>query len=312
MKTLCIGESVWKITTLIDGYPQENNKYNLNEKISSGSGLAGNAAYLLGKWGVDTVIATSIGSDDFGTNIKKEFQDVNVNVNYIETSYDKETALEFTILNKQNASRTTFSVATEHPTLKKMDYDFTPDVILTDGLDYGASQNAISKFPNAISIIDAREATREVLELSKYTKYLIASQKFAETVTGLKFDFNVSQTIVNVYLKLQDKYPNSVILITLDQHGCLYNSGNQIKIMPGLKTNVVDKSGAGDIFRGAFIYGLINNFDIEKTVTIANIASGLSVSKLGVRSSMPTLSETLDYYAKKIGGQNSALQQPSM
>ena len=78
--------------------------------------------------------------------------------------------------------------------------------------------------------------------------------------------------------------------------------------MPGLNVQAVDTTGAGDIFHGAFTYGIANNFDMEKVVTLANIAAGLSVMKIGSRLSIPNLSEVLDYYTKKTGmvnGQNN-------
>lgn len=305
MKILCIGHSSWDITVPVDGYPSENTKYRFGEKISAGGGPAANAAYLLGKWGMDTVIASNVGSDDFGTNIKKEFQSINVNTDYIETSYDKDTSLSFILINKQNGSRTVFNVAEEHPALKKLGYDFEPNIIMTDGHDYGATQNAISKFPKAISIIDAGRVTPELLELCKYIKYIVCSKGFAETVTNLKFDYSNPNSLVTIYNKLQDKYPNACIVITLEERGCLYQVGNEIKIMPGLKVDAKDTTGAGDIFHGAFTYGIANNFDMEKIITISNIAAGLSVTKMGSRLSIPTLSEVLDYYAKKTGALNN-------
>ncbi len=299
MKILCIGHSSWDMTVPVDDYPIENTKYRFSEKYSAGGGPASNAAYLLGKWGIETVIATTIGSDDFGTKIKKEFQDIKVNTEYIETNYEKETSFSFILINKKNGSRTVFNVATEHPALKKLNYDFTPDIIFTDGHDYGATQNAISKYQNAISVIDAGRITPELLELCKYIKYIVCSKGFAETVTGMKFDFNNPQSLVNIYTKLQNKYPNSNLTITLEEHGCLYTSGNEIKIMPGLKLTPVDTTGAGDIFHGAFTYGLANGFDMDKIVTFANIAASLSVTKMGSRLSIPSLSEVMDYYNAK-------------
>ena len=59
MKILCIGHSSWDITVPVDEYPIENTKYRYNEKYSAGGGPASNAAYLLGKWGVETVIASN-------------------------------------------------------------------------------------------------------------------------------------------------------------------------------------------------------------------------------------------------------------
>ena len=79
--------------------------------------------------------------------------------------------------------------------------------------------------------------------------------------------------------------------------------------MPGLKVNAIDTTGAGDIFHGAFTYGIANGFDMEKTIMLANIAGGLSVQKMGSRLSVPSLSEVLDYYAKKMGGSVSSQPQ---
>ena len=104
----------------------------------------------------------------------------------------------------------------------------------------------------------------------------------------MKFDYNNPSTLVAIYDKLQNKYPNGSIVITLEEKGCLYQVGNEIKIMPGLKVQPVDTTGAGDIFHGAFTYGIANNFDMEKTI--------------------PNLSEVLDYYAKKTGQINDNQQ----
>ena len=311
MKVLCIGHTSWDMTVPVDEYPVENAKYRFNEKYSSGGGPASNAAYLLGKWGVDTIIATNVGSDDFGTRIKKEFQDVHVNTDYIETSYEKDTSFSYIMVNKKNGSRTVFNVATEYPALKKYNYEFTPDIIFTDGHDYGATQNAITKFPEAITIIDAGRVTQELLELCKYIKYIVCSKGFAENLTGLKFNYEQPQSLVNIYNKLQNRYPNATIVVTLEEHGALYQAGNQIKIMPGLKCTAVDTTGAGDIFHGAFTYGIASGFDMEKTVMLANIAGGLSVQKMGSRLSIPSLSEVLDYYAKKVNGGNITSQNPN-
>lgn len=305
MKVLCIGHTSYDISCPVDEYPVENTKYRLTEKVSAGGGPASNAAYLLGKWGIDTAIATVVGSDDFGEKIKKEFQSVGVNIEHIETSYDKETSLSFILINKTNGTRTVFNVAGEVTPLKKFQYDFTPDIIYTDGHDYGAAQNAISKFPNAIRIIDAGRVTQELIELCKYMNYIVCSKGFAETVTGMKFDFNSPNSLVNVYTKLQGKYPNANLVITLEEHGALYKVENQIKIMPGLKVEAKDTTGAGDIFHGAFTYGIANGFDMEKTITLANIAGGLSVKTVGSRLSVPPLSDVLDYYAKKLNGQQA-------
>ncbi len=300
MKVLCIGHSSYDISLEVDEYPQENTKHRFTGSTRCGGGPAGNAAYLLGKWGIDTTLATVVGSDDFGDKLKKEYSEVNIGSNYIETSFDQPTSLSLIMVNKQTGARTVFNVQGEFTPLKKFNYDFVPDIVFTDGHDYGATTNAIAKFPQALKIIDAGRITNELLELCKYMNYIVCSKGFAETVSGIKINFDDPNTLVNVYSNLLKKYPQANIVVTLENKGALYMDNRQIKIMPGLNVTAKDTTGAGDIFHGAFVYGLANNFSLEKSVTLANIAGGLSVATIGSRYSIPELSQVLDEYAKKV------------
>jgi len=66
--------------------------------------------------------------------------------------------------------------------------------------------------------------------------------------------------------------------------------------MPSVKVKTIDSTGAGDIFHGAFVYGLANNFEYEKTLKFAVLASALSVTRVGSYKSIPTLEEMNDVY----------------
>ena len=299
MKVLVIGHSSYDISCPVDGYPVENTKYRLDENVMCGGGPAGNAAFLLGKWGIDTYYAGVVGSDDFGSKIKNELQTAGVNVDYLETNYEKPTSISFIMINKQNGSRTLFNIAGQRPTLKKHDFTMEPDVILIDGHEYAASMAALNRYPNAISIIDAGRITPELKELCKYCKYLVTSKGFAETMTKIKIDFANPNSLVQVYSGLKNLYPKSEIIVTLEDKGALYAINNEIKIMPGLKVTPADTTGAGDIFHGAFTYAIAKGFDLEKCVRYANIAAGLSTTKVGARLSIPSLVEVSNYYNEK-------------
>ena len=309
MKALVIGHSSYDIACPVNEYPIENTKYRLDEVITCGGGPAGNAAYLLGKWGVDTYYAGVVGSDDFGNKIKKEFENIGVHTDYLEINYEKPTSVSFIMINKQNGSRTLFNIAAERPNMKKYDFTIDPDVILVDGHDYNASLAALNKYPNAISVIDAGRITPELLELCKYTKYIVTSKGFAETIAKMKFDFSNPNSLVQIYTIVKNRYPKSEIIITLEEKGCLYSVNNEIKIMPGLKVQAADTTGAGDIFHGAFTYAISRGYDIEKCVRLSNITAGLSVQKIGARLSIPTLTEVTSYYNEKFPQANQNIQE---
>ncbi len=300
MTILSIGRTSYDITCPVEEYPIEGTKYHLSEKIESGGGTASNVAYLLGRWGETSYFAGVTGSDDYGSKIKKELEQAMVKTELMEVSYEVGTPLSIILVNKKNGTRTKFDVVgPTQPGLKKYEYSVVPEVIFSDGKEYAATINALNRFPNAISIVDAGRVDRDLLELCKFVKYIVCSKGFAETVSGLKIDYKNSVSLVNVYKKLKSRYPNNEIIITLEAMGALYTLNGEIKIMPGIKTKVVDPSGAGDIFHGAFVYCIANGFDIEKTITYSNIAAGLSVGKIGGRPSIPSIKEVISYYNSK-------------
>lgn len=71
MKVLCIGHATYDVVIPVDDYPEENTKNRINNSICCGGGPASNAAYLLGKWGIDTYFAGLVGNDYEARVIKK-------------------------------------------------------------------------------------------------------------------------------------------------------------------------------------------------------------------------------------------------
>ena len=299
MKVLCVGQSTFDVTTKVDKFPEEGSVTNFNEVYECGGGSAANAAFILGKYKVDSYLGSMVGDDTFGNTIRKELEKVGVHTEYMEIAYEKRTALSYILLNEKEKKRTILNVNKEKLVMKKTEFPMDPDLVLVDSFDYGASLSAFNKYANKITIIDAKIANSETIELCKYAKYIIASKDFASYVSGIKIDFNNPNSLVNCYSALLNKFPNRNIIVTLADKGAMYLMDNQIKVMPGLKVNEVDATGAKDIFCGSFAYALLKGYDIEKTVTFANIASGLSVVKIGGRTSIPEYDEIMKYFLQK-------------
>jgi sugar/nucleoside kinase (ribokinase family) len=297
MKILCIGNVSYDTTILMDSYPVENIKYRVKEEIKCGGGPASNAAYLLGKWGMETYFAGIVGKDTYGKNILDEFKSVNVNTKYVEIDPNDNTTSSFIIVNNKTGSRTTFAYRKEDMVLKKK-IDMKPDIILVDGQEFEVSKEVIKANPNAISVIDAGRATDNVIALAKMVNYVVCSKNFAEDYTKVRINLSDPNSIKEVYEKLERDFKN--VVITLEEKGCLYKKDNIVKLMPTLKVIPKDSTGAGDLFHGAFVYSLANNFDIEKTVKISNITGSLAVTKVGTRYKVPDLKEVLRIYNENV------------
>lgn len=293
MKILCIGHAAYDITTPVETYPIENTKIRVHDRVECGGGPASNAAYLLGKWGLDVAFAGIVGDDEYGHRIKKEFNDIGVNTDCLELNPNDRTTSSFIIANKESGTRTILTYRPSEMQMKDINLNFTPNIILLDGQEYELSRKFIQMYPAAISIIDAGRPTEAIIELSKMVNYVVCSKEFAETVTSITIDYDNPTTLTSLYKKMEEIFKNKIV-VTLEAKGALYKSDNCIKIMPSLKVIPVDSTGAGDIFHGAFVYGIAKNIDSEKIIKMSNIAGAISVTKIGGRYSVPTKAEMKD------------------
>lgn len=289
MKILCIGHAAYDITFPLDSFPVENTKNRVNGKVECGGGPSNNAAYLLGKWGMDVTFLGIVGKDLYGDKIIEELKQIGIETKYMEQSEEHQTTSSIIIANTSKGSRTILTYRPKTMKMKPVELNFEPDIILIDGQEVELSKEMIKKYPNAISIIDAGRSTDEIIELCGIVNYVACSKEFAENVTNKKMDYEKPNTLIEIYQELENKFKNNIV-ITLESKGSLYKDG-QIKMMPSIKVTAKDSTGAGDIFHGAFTYGIAKKWPIEKIVKVANVAGGISVTRIGSKSSMPTKEE---------------------
>lgn len=92
------------------------------------------------------------------------------------------------------------------------------------------------------------------------------------------------------YPKALKRYPNKLI-VTKGAHGTEYFNGTELITVEARKVDVIDTTGAGDSFNGAFCVGLTRNMNIYDAIDFANKVASLSIRKLGAQTSMPYLDE---------------------
>ncbi len=292
IEILCIGHSAYDITIPLSEYPVENMKYSVSSIVECGGGPAGNAAYLLSKWGIKTGYIGLLGNDIYGKKIIKEFEDIGSDISLacIENNYL--TPLSTIIVNISNGSRTIINRKEPHENIIVNDHELrkiNPKVILADGHELKASLEAIRVFPHAKTIIDAGSLKKDTIELAAIVDYLICSERFA--LDYCKMDsLETKNDFEKCICKLKELNKNNIV-VTLGERGLIYEENNTVTSLPAFNVKAVDTTGAGDIFHGAFAYGVLKEFDLLYNLRFSSMTSALSVTKFGGRTSIPKLEE---------------------
>ena len=151
-----------------------------------------------------------------------------------------------------------------------------------------------AKENNCTTILNPAPARKIEEQYFKLIDYFTPNETEAEFYLNKKIKSeNDIKEAANQFLKKGVKN----IIITLGEKGVYYSNGKEDYFVEAckLKNNVVDTTGAGDAFNGAFAVGLANSLENKDALVFANKVAGISTTKLGAAASMPLLQDVENY-----------------
>ena len=78
-----------------------------------------------------------------------------------------------------------------------------------------------------------------------------------------------------------------IVAVKLGAKGCYVTDGRERHLIEALKVNVMDTTGAGDAFCAGFLYGLINEKDLEECSRLGNFVASRCIMQMGARAGLP-------------------------
>ena len=146
----------------------------------------------------------------------------------------------------------------------------------------------LAKKKNMIVVVNPAPAKRIPKEILKEIDYLILNQSEAELLTG-----EYPEKIENCRIASNKLHECGVknIVITLGEKGAFYSTENLSDLLPSIRVNVVDTTGAGDTFLGMFVYKLLEEETIEKIIQYSVVAGALACERENAHDYVPTLEE---------------------
>lgn len=122
-----------------------------------------------------------------------------------------------------------------------------------------------------------------VPELLRHVDYPVYSQECARRFGGCEE--------VEADLRKLAELGGRAPMVTLGGEGCVWLEGGQVHRLPAFQVEVVDTTGCGDVFHGAFTFGLARGWDVARNARFASAVAALKCRALGGRTGIPTYPE---------------------
>jgi sulfofructose kinase len=279
--------------SLVSRYPESNSKTEILRFERSGGGQVATALVALSRWGIKTKYIGKVGSDELGQISLESLQQEGVDVSSVTTEPNTPTQLGNIIVEATSGDRTILwrrdkRLMFREGELRKEDV-CSGKLIHLDGHDIrSAIQCAKWAKEEAIpTVVDIDKVESLTPELMRDISFVVTSSRFPSLFTGIS---DREKALVEL-----QRHTRGFLCTTLGPEGAMALKDGQVFYAKGFKVDVVDTTGAGDVFHAGFIYGLLRNWEVTEILRFANAVAALKCRSLGGRRGIPSLGEVLKF-----------------
>ncbi|MFQ5708273.1 MAG: carbohydrate kinase family protein [bacterium] len=277
---------------LVAEYPEASQKVQMQAFSRQGGGLTGTALGAAAKLGANVAYLGKLGYDEHSRFLLDEFRKDGVDVQHTIRQHGTQPPLSFIHVQKCSGDRriTWFWKPFE---LKAVELNRSlvdnSRILFLDHFFIQAGIQAAQWIHTSggCVVVDVERAEADFEDILRTADFIIASHKFALEQTG-ENDPEMGAKL------LRQKY-GGVVVVTAGERGAFCSSSSSSMYQPAFQVPVVDTTGAGDVFHGAFMAGLSRGWPLDKVLEFASAVAALKCRGLGGRAMIPNLPEALAF-----------------
>lgn len=273
----------------VGAYPPPDTKCEFSGMVVQGGGPVATALVGLARWGVPCAFAGVLGDDLFGPLIRASLEDEGIDTTGVLVRKGFDSQFAFIVAEPGSGMRTIFWQRPTGPPPNPEELDFrvlsSARVFHTDGLFTEASLAGcrVAQKVGVRVVVDAGSLRDGMLDIARSSDYFLASETFARDLVG-------ENNPTAACFKLAELGPR-VVGVTLGSKGYVALDNGRIIERPAYPVEAVDTTGCGDVFHAGFIYGLLENWGVDKCLDFAAWAAARVSLKLGGRAGIPLVSD---------------------
>jgi len=289
-----LGYCSWDYLGIVEHIPSfDSPTVSLDSFAMSGGGPVATALVALAKLGTHTGYIGTIGNDQAGLQVKGAFEEEGVDLLRMRLQKGARSDICVVLVQAGTGARSIlcYRGTRSDVQLQRADrrYVTTARFLHLDGHHMQAAITAAQWMREAggTVVLDANKARPRMEQLLPWVDVLITNAGFPAAYTG-KTDLAESA-------RLLLKGGVQLVVTTLGENGCAcFLEGTSVHV-PGFAVPVADTTGAGDAFHGAFIYGLLRSWTVQRTAMFANAVAAINCTALGGRAALPTLPQAVSF-----------------
>jgi sulfofructose kinase len=284
---------------IVDKFPGPDQKIDARLFSRQGGGPVSTALCAIANFGEKTSFIGKVGNDPEGTIIRDEMTQFGVDTSAIVFDAYSRTPRAFIWVDSDTGARTVVLDRTEIADLDPAELNIkllqSCNYLLLDGREAKASFHAakIARDAGAEIVLDVGSVRGNIGELTPLVDHLVVSRKFAEEFTGQEEPGKAVTQLLGMGFE--------TVAVTLGNQGCVYGAEGEFGQMDAFDVETVDTTGAGDVFHGAYIYGLAKDWDLKDIVEFASAAAAMKCVRIGGRKGIPKVDEVVQFMEVKKG-----------
>jgi sulfofructose kinase len=270
---------------LMDEIPGTDGSSKLYDYSWQGGGNVSSAIVAAARLGVHTALVGVAGDDAFGEFCIADYKRHGIDTSHIVIDKGSKTTFVICLAEKIKMGRSFLGRVGTRRQLseQELDKDFISSAKYLHLGYMGPAQVQAAKWARESGVIvvcDAGGYNKDTDQHTNLIDIFIASENYYK---GLFNDENYEANCRAIQLR----GPNTVV-VTLGSKGCVGLDGDRYFEIPTFTgVDIIDTTGAGDVFHGAFICAMLQGWDAERCARFSSAVSAIKCSRLGGRAGIP-------------------------
>jgi sulfofructose kinase len=290
-----VGLNATDTLVAVSEFPTCGSKVEYRDRSVMPGGQVASTMVACQTWGLSTRYVGKFGDDYAAQLHAKAFSSIGVEAQTI--TVHGASSLHNVILIDKSGDRTVLCQRNERMVLQpadlKREWVVNARILHVDGRDTAAATQAAvwAREAGVLVTADLDDPYPGVDDLLANIDYLLVNNDFSHRLMN-------DQNLESCLRRMQARYGCRLAAATLGENGVVTWDGKRMVHRAAYRVPVMDTTGAGDIFRAGFIYGLLHEWPLDRQLDFSCAAAALNCMAAGARGGIKTVAAVEEIMAK--------------